>query len=416
METNTSSFKIPWGEKKLPTTFPAGTVELTMHEPEKTLSGDLFCARLDRFLTANPLDLSCPVIVVTDKTRLCGYPQYLPLLVKILKKHGMQRDNLRFIIAYGTHAPQSDAESRRLYGTSFDAFPFDHHDCDDVNAFVDMGTTSRRTPIRFRRDLVEASAVITMGPIVHHYFAGYGGGRKLIFPGCGERQAIYANHSLYLDPKKNTLAPGCQPGIVQDNPLADDLFEIAEKMPADLAIHAILDSQGEVVEMLFGNSQETYTKGCQIHGQNCEIVSDKFDLVIASAGGFPKDINFIQCHKAIHNAAMFVNDGGLLIIYSECRDAIGSTTFLPWFEMQDYEKAFAKLSCRYEGNGGTALSMMTKLQRIRIGMVTNLSDDLCRIIGIEKLEHHQVELLLKETDTNPAWIANASILVKVNDY
>ena len=106
------------------------------------------------------------------------------------------------------------------------------------------GRTGRGTPIRFRRDLLEASAIITMGAVSHHYFAGYGGGRKLIFPGCGERQAIYKNHGLYLDGAAETIAEGCQPGILDGNPLAEDLFEIEDRLPADLAIHGILDSHG----------------------------------------------------------------------------------------------------------------------------------------------------------------------------
>lgn len=412
MTTTFPSFKIPFGEQKLQTNFPAGSVELSINEPIRTINETLFRSRLKCFLQENSLDLSDPIIVVTDKTRLCGYPLYLPLLIEILQKHGMQPESLRFIIAYGTHPPQNDEESKKLYGQTFDNFSFSHHDCHDRDLFVELGTTSRGTPIRFRRDLLEASAVITMGPIVHHYFAGYGGGRKLLFPGCGERQAIYKNHGLYLDTVQKTLAPYCQPGIIKNNPLAEDLFEIASKKPADLAIHGILDSHGQITDMLFGNSWEIYEKGCTMHGSNCEVQSESFDLVVASAGGFPKDINFIQSHKAIHNASMFVKDGGRLIFYGECCDGIGSTTFLPWFEMGDYAKAFKQLSRNYKGNGGTALSMMTKLQRIRIGMVTKLDDKTCSLIGVEKLHHRQVEKLLAETEIKSAWIASAGLVVK----
>ncbi len=414
MNATPISLKILLGKQKLQAKFPPGTINLSIHEPVQAMNNSLFCSRLNNFLQENPLDLSHPIIVVTDKTRLCDYPLYLPLLTKTLLEHGLQPQNLRFIIAYGTHPVQSDEECKRLYGQTFDKFTFIHHNCHDEDLFVELGTSSRGTPIRFRRDLMEASAVITMGPIVHHYFAGYGGGRKLLFPGCGERRAIYKNHGLYLDSRQKTLAPQCQPGIVKNNPLAADLFEIAAKKTADLSIHGILNSHGKITDMLFGNSWETYEKGCAIHGRNCELQSEQFDLVVASAGGFPKDINFIQSHKAIHNAAMFVKDGGLLIIYGECRDGIGSTTFLPWFEMGGYAKAFEQLSRDYEGNGGTAMAMMTKLQRIRIAMITDLDNKTCSLIGIKKLHHHQVVKLLAETDTNPASIANASLVVRKN--
>jgi nickel-dependent lactate racemase len=414
MNNRQTTFAIPLGKKILETTFPASTTALSVREPEQIMDNRLFCSRLNSFLQKNPLDLAQPIIVVTDKTRLCGYPRYLPLLIKTLTAHGMQQDDLRFIIAYGTHPPQSDRESRELYGSPFDDFPFSHHDCRDRDLFIDLGTTSRGTPIRFRRDLMEASAVITMGPVVHHYFAGFGGGRKLLFPGCGERQAIYKNHGLYLDGPAKTLAGNCQPGVMKNNPLAEDLFEVSAEKWADLAIHGILDSHGSITDMLFGNSRKDYEKSCAIQAENYELDSGEFDLVIASAGGFPKDINFIQSHKAIHNAAMFVKDEGKLIIYSECRDGIGSTTFLPWFALQDYDRAFEQLCHNYEGNGGTALSMMNKLQRIRIAMITSLDEETCRAIGVEKLHHHQVEKLLAETKTKPAWIANGSLTVKKN--
>ncbi|BCL61502.1 hypothetical protein DGMP_21950 [Desulfomarina profundi] len=402
--------EIAFGKKFLPVTFPANSIDLSISNPSPRMNSTLFKRSLSRFLNKHPLDLSRPVIVVTDKTRLCDYPAYLPPLIEILKQYGMHPKSLRFIIAYGTHPVQSDEESRQLYGDTYDSFPFIHHDCDDIKLFVDLGKTSRGTPIRFRKDIMEASAVITIGPIVHHYFAGYGGGRKLLFPGCGERKAIYKNHSLYLEEKG--LATGCQPGTLKNNPLAEDLAEIAARKPADMAIHGILDSHGHVCNMLVSNSNQEYHKACAIHGQHCEIETEPFDLVVASCGGFPKDINFIQSHKAIHNSAMFVKDGGLLIVYSECRDGIGSETFLPWFRMGSFKKAFKALGENYQGNGGTALAMMTKLKRIRIGMVTNLDIETCRLIGVEKWQNHEVEKLLASTETIPAWISNGSLLVK----
>ncbi len=403
---------IPFGSQSFSALFPPQTMMPSIREAEVKIDGRRFLTRLDHFLTHNPLDLSRPILVVTDKTRLCGYPIYLPLLVSRLEKHGMQPESLRIIIAYGTHPRQSDEECLDTYGEIYSRLPFIHHDCQDDDIFEDLGRTKRGTPIRHRRDLLEASAVITMGPICHHYFAGYGGGRKLIFPGCGERKAIYQNHGLYLDSEKVSLSTFCQPGILFNNPLADDLFEIEAKNPVDLAIHGILDSHGNVTDMIFGNTRETYLKACNQHGESCEITSERFDTVIASCGGFPKDINFIQSHKAIHNAAMFVKDGGLLVVYSECRDGIGSQTFLPWFEVGGFHKAFQKLSCAYEGNGGTALAMMTKLQRINIAMITELDEATCRLMGVKKWSHRQVEEILEKRDGSLAWIANASLVVK----
>jgi nickel-dependent lactate racemase len=250
--------KILYGNKEFAIDFPPHTHYLSIREPDKKITGGIFQKKLDSFLTQNPLDLSQPILVVTDKTRLCGYPKYLPLLVFQLENHGLQRKKLQIIIAYGTHQRQTEQECMATYGECYNNFQFIHHDCNDKEIFLELGHTSSGTPIRLRKDLLEASVVITMGPICHHYFAGYGGGRKLIFPGCGEKEAIYHNHGIYLDKHSKILSPTCQPGILEDNPLAVDLFEIEERRPADMAIHAILNFHGEVTDILMGNMFRRY--------------------------------------------------------------------------------------------------------------------------------------------------------------
>lgn len=410
----TSTFDLPYGDEIRSLHLPVHSAILRTQEQKALITPALFQTRLRHALAANPLDLSRPVLVVADKTRLCGYAEYLPVLIGELQAHGMAPGVLRVIVAYGTHARQSDEECRQAYGQLYDELTFIHHDCREPDIFTEQGKTTRNTPIRHRRDLAAASAIITMGAVSHHYFAGYGGGRKLIFPGCGERQAIYTNHALFLDRAAGHIASGCQPGRLDGNPLAEDLFEIEETLPAHLAIHGILDDQGRLCDLLAGRGRELFTQACAIHGKACEISSPQFDLVVASCGGFPKDINFIQSHKAVHNAAMFVRDGGLLLLYARCRDGVGSTTFLPWFEMGGFAAAFSHLAGHYEGNGGTALAMMTKTQRIRIGLVTGLDDTICRLIGVETWDHRQVAAHLQGLGdtTSVACITNASLLVR----
>jgi len=99
----------------------------------------------------------------------------------------------------------------------------------------------------------------------------------------------------------------------------------------------------------------------------------------------------------------------------ECRDGIGSETFLPWFEMGDWNRAFKKLSEKYEGNGGTALSMMSKLRRINISIVTDLNDSHAETIGFEKISIEQAHKLAKQAHGATAVIPNASLLVGLGE-
>jgi nickel-dependent lactate racemase len=406
------SCQLAYGSGRLRFTLRDDAQIFGLKEPDKVVDAALFANRLDAFLGRAGLDMDRPAVVVADKTRLCGYPEYLPVLLEALAAHGADPRRIRIYIAYGTHAPQSDTESQQAYGAAYSRYEWIHHHCQG-DEFVELGHTRRGTPVRLRADIHAASSLITFGAISHHYFAGYGGGRKLIFPGLGEKEAIYANHSLFLDPAARRLSKGCRSGRLDGNPLAEDLAEYASFRPADLAVHAILDSHGQVCDLLVGRGQAHFRQACARHAAHCEVASDRqYDLVLASCGGLPKDINFIQSHKSIHHAADFVRDGGRLIVLAECRDGIGSHTFLPWFEMGGWDSAFDRLAAAYVGNGGTALAMMAKLARIRISLVTALPADLARRIGVEIWSADQVQAGLDHHAGSLALIPNAAVAVK----
>ena len=404
-----------YGTDRISFSLPDQAEIFWVNEPGTRIKAPEFASRIRGALERLDKDLTSVAVVVADKTRLCGYPEFLPVLLDALKHFGALWNKITVFIAYGTHRHQTHEESLAAYGDPYKRLRFVHHDCLDNNSFVNLGKTSRDTPVLIRRDILETDFLITFGAISHHYFAGYGGGRKLIFPGLGHKRAIYHNHGLFLDQERRTLSPLCQAGVLDGNPLAEDLAEYETFLSADLAIHGILDSMGEVCDLLPGGGSDHFRRACARHGKNCEMVCNReYDMVIASCGGYPKDINFIQSHKAINNAAKFVRDGGRLIVLAECFDGVGSTTFLPWFKMGDWERAFDKLSENYEGNGGTALSMMSKLQRINILMVTELSDAVCETVGVEKISMDRAKMDVKPFSGSLAVIPNADQLIKMN--
>lgn len=406
------SVELKYGTTRICLALPVNAHCLAIREPQKTASEAVFGADLDDFLAPHSLAGCRIAVVVADKTRLCAYDRYLPVLLDRIEARGAKPADITLYIAYGTHQAQSDTESRAAYGAIFAHYRFVHHDCTDASLFQDFGRTSRGTPVRLRKDILAADYTITFGAISHHYFAGYGGGRKLIFPGLGEQDAIYRNHRLFLNPQQGALCTDCRSGCLDGNPLAEDLVEIEGHRPVDLAIHGILDSHGEVCRLMVGRGMAHFRKACDVHGDNCEITADTgYHTVVASCGGYPKDINFIQAHKAIQHASAFVNDGGTLIIFAQCRDGVGSSTFLPWFDM-GWAAAFDRLAKRYQGNGGTALAMMEKTRRINIGLVTDLSPDICRTMGVERLDKAAAAAAIISPGATLAIIPNASLLVR----
>jgi nickel-dependent lactate racemase len=253
-----------------------------------------------RILEAVRPDLTRVGIVMADKNRLCEYTCYLPPLMDALTHQEADPDCIRIFIACGTHGRQGDAESRAARGDVYGRFAFIHHDAGDGSEFTLLGETARETPVCVRKDLLECTCVMTFGAISHHYFAGYGGGRKLIFPGLGFKDAVNHNHALFLDRENRRLAPTCRAGILDANPVAEDLEAYESFFPAVMAIHGILDRRGRVFDRVVGTGSEDFRSACAAHGRHCKVsVKEQYPWVLASCGGHPGDINFIQRHKAV---------------------------------------------------------------------------------------------------------------------
>ena len=393
---------------------PENSDNLCIREPEFRITLEKFADDFSLHLPKNVSACKAVSIVVADKTRLCDYKTYLPWILDVLLQKGLQNRQIQFFIAYGTHARQSDEACLNAYGDIYQQYRFIHHDCNDKSLFVDLGKTEHGTRIHVRKDILESDLIITFGALSHHYFAGYGGGRKLLFPGLGYKPDIYQNHSLFLDNDLKKLSFGCRPGNLENNPLADDLKQIDDVIETQkVSIKGILDSKGRVCQLIVGNTYDDFLRACKHLDSFYKAGTDKqYDLVIASCGGFPKDINFIQAHKAINNAAMFVKDNGSLIVLSECMDGIGSDTFMDYFNYQDFAKAFDILKTDYKGNGGTALSMMAKTNRINIFLKTALDDETCRKIGVIKIKIDTIQPLVRVFTKDMACIENASLLTR----
>jgi len=393
---------------------PEHADHLSIREPDFQINRKVFEADMSLHLPENVSSFKAVSIVVADKTRLCEYKTYLPWVVELLHKKGIQTRQIQFFIAYGTHSRQSDTECLNAYGSIYQKYRFVHHDCNDKHLFADLGKTECGTMIHVRKDILESDLIITFGALSHHYFAGYGGGRKLLFPGLGYKPDVYQNHSLFLDKDSTKLSPGCQPGNLENNPLARDLKHIDGMIETQrVSIHGILDSKGQVCQLIVGKTYDDFLMACKCLDPFYKACTTKqYDLVIASCGGFPKDINFIQAHKAVNNAAMFVKESGSLIIFSECRDGIGSDTFMPYFDHQDFAATFDVLKTDYKGNGGTALSMMAKTDRINIFIKTALDDKICHKIGVIKTTIDAIQPLVRGFTKDMACIENASLLIR----
>lgn len=404
---------LKYGTEEVSFTLPEHSDEIRHTEPEGEVDHDKFLSDLRSCLSGINRPLKSVGIAVSDKTRLCQFPIFLPLITEAFLEYGLAKKDITFFIAYGTHPRQSEEECIRAYGASYKEYRFVHHDARDEASLETLGTTSRGTSVKINREILAQDLVVTYGAILHHYFAGFGGGRKLLFPGLAGYDGILHNHSLFLDFQNKQLDPGCQSGHLDENPLALDLEEINELFPPKLEIHGILNSEKEVREIHFGQNYMHFRDACKRYDHYFRTTSKKlYDLVLASAGGYPKDINFIQAHKSIHNAASFVKDGGTLIILAECIDGIGNKAFMELFKLGGPKGIFREMEKQYKNNAGTALATLQKSERISIRFVTSLDEETCEMMGTLPTSAEEAASIVESETGDVAWIANASLLYR----
>nr|ALS88955.1 MetaGeneMark_Unknown Function [uncultured bacterium] len=74
-------------------------------------------------------------------------------------------------------------------------------------------------------------------------------------------------------------------------------------------------------------------------------------------------------------AAHACKDGGTIVLLAECRDGLGRSDFLKWFGVGDSRALENKLRSGYEVNGQTAWSLMTKAERYRVCLVSELREE-----------------------------------------
>ena len=317
------------------------------------------------------------LIVVSDATRATASAQILNLLVRRLIQIGVSPADLAIIFATGIHRPVTPEEKIELL-TPFIAQRVKtiDHDAYDSRAMVSLGTTDRGTPVEVNRALKDFSHVVITGAIGFHYFAGFTGGRKSICPGLASARTIEATHMLALDFETGGRRAGVGTGLLDGNAVHEECERIAALIEPCFSVNSVVDERGRAVRIHAGEWRAAHRAGCQEYlSDHLVQIETRREIVIASCGGYPYDINLIQAHKALDMAAHACTDGGTIVLLAECCDGLGQPSFLKWFEEKDSRALEARLRESYEVNGQTAWSLLTKAERYRIHLVSELPDE-----------------------------------------
>lgn len=306
------------------------------------------------------------VIMVSDITRPSPSKKLLPPILDELAREGTKDEDVTIVFGMGIHRNHTREEKCKLVGEELYR-RFHCVDSTESSDYVSYGTTVGGTPIEIFPPVAEADLRICTGNLEYHYCAGYSGGAKAIMPGASSRRSIEVHHALQL-------MPGSEIGRLDGNPFREEIEEIGEKVGIDFIVNAVLNEKKEIVQVVAGHYREAHRAGCETINRMYQLPIDRLaDVVIVSAGGFPKDLNVYQAQKALENAQYAVKTGGTIILVAECREGAGEEVFQTWMEEANSpDEVLARLKRKFVMGGHKAAAISRVLKKAQVFLVSSM--------------------------------------------
>lgn len=263
-------------------------------------------------------------IVISDITRPVPNTVLLPPLLRVLEASGVPSDRILILVATGLHRSSSRGEREAMVGAEILArYRVEDHHARVSSEHHFLGYTRRETPVYIDRRYWESDIKITTGFIEPHLMAGFSGGRKLIAPGCAGEMTIKALHSpLFLED------PRCREGCIEENPLHQELLEIAGLAGHDFIVNVSLNAARKITGLFAGDPVAAHEAGIAFVRKSVRAtIPTPADIVVTTSAGYPLDLTFYQAVKGMTAAIPVLRKGGLLIIAAECAEGLGSPEF-----------------------------------------------------------------------------------------
>ncbi|VAX25398.1 hypothetical protein MNBD_NITROSPINAE04-995 [hydrothermal vent metagenome] len=320
-------------------------------------------------------------IIVPDITRYCGADIFLPPVIERLNRAGVKDDAIIILFANGIHRKQTSEEKKSIVGgevygrircVDHDAMGKDH---------ILVGHEDCQA--RLNKLAVQRGKLIITGAVGFHYLAGFGGGRKAVMPGVASHDDAKKFHNLCMNLDKPGRSASARAGILEGNPMSDYAFKIMNAVNPVFLINSVIEPGGKIAGVFAGDPVTAFIKACSAVKKMCTVtIGAPADVVVASCGGAPKDINFIQAHKTYEYSAGALKPGGKLYLAARCSDGIGSDDFIRWFENGKPALIEKQLRQNFSINGHTALATAIKSDLYETHLLSGLDHDKVRAMGM----------------------------------
>ena len=419
-----TNYSLPYGDSSVTISLDEKQVKAVLTgnkvEPITSIKNALYSA-MDCPIKAEPLTnlkTSTKVaLVISDMSRFwMRQDLVVPHIISYLTERcSVQLENITIVIANGTHLADDEKTMRTLVTDAvYDSVKLENHDC-LAKDLVYLGTTSYKTPVHINKTVANADWVICLGACTHHVLAGYGGGRKSILPGVSGIETINHNHAYSLDPNVFRSNPRIGNGVLENNPLHQDMCEAADMLPNLFMINLVMNADMQLAGIFAGHPHASWEAGCkEVDRIYCRPIDEQADVVIASCGGYPKDMSLYQGTKSIDNLESAIKIGGTLILCIEAREGGGPEEYFDWIVPLQENTIEEKLRNNFTIPGYIFFLNCEQASRFNIKLLTSIPNETVAPMGIKA--YSTMDALMADmdfTDKTIYVVPNGSTVIPV---
>ena len=256
-------------------------------------------------------------ISVCDITRAQPRSEMLAALFQEMPE--IRAEDVTILIATGTHRPNAPDELERMLGSDVvSRYRVVNHDSRDEATLTRLDDTSTGVPVWLNRRWLDADIRITTGFVEPHFFAGFSGGPKMVAPGLAGLDTVLALHDA-----RHIGHPSATWGVIEGNPVHDDVREIARMTGVHFAVDVTLNRAQAITGVFAGELLAEHRAACvAVKRSAMRAVDASFNVVLTTNSGYPLDQNLYQAVKGMSAAAQVVKPGGTIVCAAECRDGM----------------------------------------------------------------------------------------------
>ncbi len=257
-------------------------------------------------------------VVVDDLARPTPAADALPPLLGELHGAGVAPDDVRIVVATGSHGPLDERRLAWKVGReTLDRYRVECHDCLGPLAETDLDYGNRKLSIN--PTFYEADLKIAVGSVLPHSFAGYSGGAKLVLPGLADLAAIRRSHKFV----QLGLRGGGDPNQNRFRLEAEDL---ARQLGLSFIVCVLTNQRREITGVYAGDVVAAHRRACAAAGQTFATdVNRTYDCLLLNA--YPKDLDLIQAENAFvalkTAKSPLVRSGGLTVLMTAASEGLG---------------------------------------------------------------------------------------------